>query len=30
MRNTLDIANGKHGGGDFAKYLLFLAYSKRM
>lgn len=29
-RNTLDIANGKHGGGDFAQYLVFIAYSKRL
>jgi hypothetical protein len=30
MASALDAANGKHGGGDFAKYLVFLAYSKRM
>lgn len=28
--NTIDIAHGKHGAGDFAKYLVFLGYTKRM
>ncbi len=27
--SALDVANGRHGGGDFAKFLIFLGYSKR-
>ena len=27
--SALDVANGKHGGGDFAKFLVFIGYSKR-
>lgn len=28
--STFDIAHGKHGGGDFARFLIFLAYAKRL
>jgi len=28
--STFDIAHGKHGGGDFARFLIFLGYSKRL
>jgi hypothetical protein len=28
--STLDLANGKHGGGDFARFLIFLGYSRRL
>lgn len=27
--STFDIAHGKHGGGDFARFLVFLSFSKR-
>lgn len=30
MASALDIAHGRHGGGDFAKFLIFLGYSKRL
>jgi hypothetical protein len=29
LASALDIAHGKHGGGDFAQFLVFLGYSKR-
>jgi hypothetical protein len=27
--STVDLANGKHGGGDFARFLIFLGYTRR-
>jgi hypothetical protein len=27
--NTIDMVNAKHGGGDFARYLIFLGYTRR-
>jgi hypothetical protein len=29
LRNTFDLATGRHGGGDFAKVVLFASYSRR-
>ena len=28
--STFDIAHGRHGGGDFARFLIFLSYTKRL
>lgn len=28
--STFDLAHGKHGGGDFARFLVFLGYSRRL
>jgi hypothetical protein len=27
--STLDVTNGRHGGGDFARFLIFLGYTRR-